>query len=186
MKTYLAIVGLLIVTLSPTWAQQPQAPASSTVAAPTTQTSTGGIGASLNKALGMYVFPAKNQNAATVEKDTQACYTWGKEQSGVDPLNPPDVKAEATEKGPDGSAVRGAAKGAVAGVAIGAIAGDAGKGAAIGAAAGGMGGAGGRRQRQQAEAQQAEKTAQSKEVEMMNSFKKAYAACLQGKGYTVN
>ena len=78
------------------------------------------------------------------------------------------------------------ARGALAGVAIGAIAGDAGKGAAIGAVAGGLGGRRasrvGRSQQQQANNQAAGQA----EADMMNSFKKAYSACLQGKGYTVN
>ena len=72
-----------------------------------------------------------------------------------------------------------------AGAAIGAIAGDAGKGAAIGAAAGGMKGMA---QGQQAQAQQNQKAqadAKAKEQEMKNSFIKAFSVCIEGKGYTV-
>ncbi|MGB5461678.1 MAG: glycine zipper family protein, partial [Eudoraea sp.] len=90
------------------------------------------------------------------------------------------------QTGPDGAAVGGAARGALAGVAIGAIAGDAGKGAAIGAASGAIAGHRasriGRSRQQQANNQAAGQA----EADMMNSFKKAYSACLQGKGYTVN
>src|SRR5690242_10792132 len=43
------------------------------------------------KSLGMYVFPAKNQNTATQEKDDTDCYKWAVEQSGVDPMNPTKV-----------------------------------------------------------------------------------------------
>ncbi|MBC7777245.1 MAG: hypothetical protein H7246_17565, partial [Phycisphaerae bacterium] len=96
--------------------------------------------ASFAKSLGIYVFPAKNQKQATIDKDDSDCYKWAVEQSGVDPLNPTKVEAKQVDTNPDGSAVVGAAKGAAAGVAIGAIAGDAGKGAAIGAVVGGLAG----------------------------------------------
>jgi hypothetical protein len=144
-----------------------------------------GMTASLNKSLGIYVFPAKDQDSETQAKDEQACYTWAVEQSGVDPLNMQQVKPDSVATGPDGSAVRGAARGAVAGVAIGAIAGDAGKGAAIGAAAGGMGGLAGKRHKDAAEKEKAAADANAKEQAMTDSFKKAYSACLEGKGYTV-
>ena len=109
---------------------------------------------SFAKSLGIYVFPAKDQDAATQQKDDSDCYRWAVEQSGVDPINPPKVEAAQVDTSPDGTAVKGAARGAAAGVAIGAIAGDAGKGAAIGAAAGAMAG---RRAKVQGDAQQQRK-----------------------------
>jgi len=39
--------------------------------------------ASLNKNLGIYVFPAKDQKADQQSKDEQACYSWTGEQSGA-------------------------------------------------------------------------------------------------------
>ena len=144
------------------------------------------LGAMVSKKVGLYVFPAKDQSAEQQAQDESYCYKWGVQQSGIDPLNPPQVQAQQVETGPDGAAVGGAARGAIAGVAIGAIAGDAGKGAAIGAASGAMAGHRrsrvGRSQQQQANNQAADQA----EVDMMNSFKKAYSACLQGKGYSVN
>jgi Glycine zipper len=140
---------------------------------------------SFAKSLGIYVFPAKNQDAATQQKDDSDCYRWAVEQSGVDPINPPKVEAEKVDTSPDGTAVKGAAKGAAAGVAIGAIAGDAGKGAAIGAVAGGVAG---RRAKVQGDAQQQEKNnqaASAQQAAMTDSFKKAFTACMEGKGYTV-
>jgi len=141
--------------------------------------------ASLNKSLGVFVFPAKDQKPEQQATDEQACYSWAVEQSGVDPLNMPATKPDSVATGPDGSAVKGAAKGAVAGVAIGAIAGDAGKGAAIGAAAGGMAGAAGRKQKQAQKEQQAKQTAAATDQAKIDSFKKAYSACLEGKGYSI-
>jgi len=140
---------------------------------------------SFAKSLGIYVFPAKNQDKATQEKDDADCYRWAVEQSGIDPVNPPKVESAKVDTSPDGTAVVGAAKGAAAGVAIGAIAGDAGKGAAIGAVAGGLAG---RRAKKVGDAQEQQKNDQAaaqQEAAMMDSFKKAFTACLEGKGYTV-
>ncbi len=129
--------------------------------------------------LGIYVFPAEGQDQATQDKDEYDCYKWGVEQSGVDPINPPDVQADPNAG--DGAVIGTAARGAAAGAAIGAISGDAGKGAAIGAVAGAFGGA----RRRGAAKQGAEQQAAQQEAAMINSFKKAFTACLEGKGYSV-
>jgi len=142
-------------------------------------------GTSFAKSLGIYVFPAKNQDKATQDKDDGDCYRWAVEQSGIDPLNPPKVEAAKVDTAPDGTAVKGAARGAAAGVAIGAIAGDAGKGAAIGAVAGGLAG---RRAKVAGDAQQQQKNEQAatqQTAAISAEFKKAFSACLEGKGYTV-
>jgi OmpA family protein len=140
---------------------------------------------SIAKGLGLYVFPSNDQDQVTQDADEVACYKWAKEQSGVDPINPPQVQAEAVDKSPDGSAVVGAAKGAAAGAAIGAIAGDAGEGAAIGAVVGGLRGRRARKAGDANEQQQNEQAAAAQEQELMNNFKKAFTACMEGKGYTV-
>jgi hypothetical protein len=141
--------------------------------------------ASLNKALGMYVFPAKSQTPEQQAADEQACYAWAVEQSGVDPLTTEATKPDSVETGPDGTVVRSAARGAVAGAAIGAIAGDAGKGAAIGAAAGGMSGVGAKRRKDAKKEEQTQQNASATDQAKIENFKKAYAACLEGKGYSV-
>ena len=143
------------------------------------------LGAMVSKKVGLYVFPAKDQSAEQQAQDESYCYKWAVQQSGIDPLNPPQVQAQQVETGPDGSAVSGAARGALAGVAIGAIAGDAGKGAAIGATAGAMGGRRGGKQAQAQQNQQAQANADAAEAETKNTFKKAFSACIEGKGYTV-
>ena len=140
-----------------------------------------GIGSSL----GLYVFPADNQEAATQEADEMACFKWAKNQTGYDPMNPDVYQGAEVDRSADGSAVGGAAIGAAGGAAIGAIAGDAGKGAAIGAIVGGVRGrrskvVGDERQ-QQANNQAAD--AASKEA--ANDYNKAFTACMEGKGYTV-
>jgi len=174
---------------APTPATQPAAPAQTTGAAAPAQASQAAapasVTASLNKTLGVFVFPAKDQKPEQQSADEQACYSWAVQQSGVDPLNMTATKPDTVAKGPDGSAVKGAAKGAVAGVAIGAIAGDAGKGAAIGAAAGGMAGASGGKKKQKQAEDKAKKDAAAADQAKIDSFKKAYSACLDGKGYSV-
>lgn len=149
------------------------------------------------------VYPAKGQSPEQQSKDEGECHAWAKQKTGIDPVAlaseasrpAPVASAPPSESGPGGERVRGAARGAAAGAAIGAIAGDAGKGAAAGAAAGTM--AGGARKRaaereaaaQQQRAQQqaqAQSEAQSAEVrQKLATFNKAYAACLEGRGYSV-
>ena len=141
--------------------------------------------ASIAKGLGLFVFPSNDQDKEKQELDEFQCYKWAKEQTGVDPINPPEVQAEKVDTSPDGSMVRGAAGGAAAGAAIGAIAGDTGKGAAIGAVVGGLRG---RRAKAYGDAkaqQQANQAATQATEELMNNFKKAFSACMTGKGYTV-
>jgi Skp family chaperone for outer membrane proteins len=140
---------------------------------------------SIAKELGLYVFPSEEQDKEQQELDEYNCYKWAKEQSGINPMKVEQIEAEQVDQSPDGSAVVGAAGGAAAGAAIGAIAGDAGKGAAIGAVVGGMAG---RRSKVAGDAQQQqqnEQAAAAKEKELMENFNKAFAACMEGKGYTV-
>ncbi len=127
-------------------------------------------------------YPAKGQGQEQMEKDKYQCYGWAKKQTGFDPMQP--QAQPQTSSRPRSSAVRGAAGGAALGAAGGAIAGDAGKGAAIGAATGGIiGGARMRRERQQeADMQQQQAAAYSNE---RGGYNRAYAACMEGRGYTV-
>lgn len=140
---------------------------------------------SIASSLDLYVFPSNNQDQDQQESDELACYKWAKEQTGVDPMNPPQVQAEQVDRSPDGSMVVGGAKGAAAGAAIGAIAGDAGQGAAIGAVVGGLRGRRAKKTGDAVEQQYNNISADAQEQEMMDSFKKAFSACMEGKGYTV-
>ncbi len=137
------------------------------------------------KSLGLYVFPTKDQDKKTQEADELACYNWAKEQTGYDPMNPTKVVAKQADTSLDGSAVRGAAGGAAAGAAIGAIAGDAGEGAAIGAVVGALRGRRARKMGDKMEHQQNTQAAAAMEKEYANNYKKAFSACMEGKGYTV-
>jgi hypothetical protein len=128
-------------------------------------------------------YPAKGQSAAKQSKDDGECYAWAKQSTGIDPAAlaaaPPPQQ---TGSSGGGERARGAVRGAAGGAAIGAIAGDAGKGAGIGAVVGTM--AGGRRARQNEAAgnQQAHAQAQGS----LNTYYRAYGACMSGRGYTIS
>jgi hypothetical protein len=138
----------------------------------------------VSKGLALYVFPAKGQSNQQQKKDEIECYNWAKDQSGIDPLNLPKTEVP-VQSGPSGGAVKGAAKGAAAGAAIGAITGDAGQGAAVGAAAGGMAGRRAGKKAQKAKNQQTQANAAASDKSTLDSFKKAFSVCIEGKGYTI-
>ncbi len=161
------------------------------------------------KSIGMFAYPKKNQSADQQKKDENECFTSAKQQSGVDPLAPPppsktDEQKKAEQKAAAdnaqqvrGGRVKGAARGAAGGAAIGAIADDeAGKGAAAGATAGAMvGGAKQRRANKAAKQQAAQTTAQKQQQEEaqakathqqgIDTFKRAFSACMDSRGYSI-
>lgn len=112
-----------------------------------------------------YVYPARGQSQEQQARDQAECHSWAVSQTGYNPTYAPAPT--------QGGAVRGAARGAAAGAVVGAIAGDAGTGAAAGAAGGAL--LGGMRRRDAARQQSA----------ATDAFDRAWAACLQGRGYTV-
>src|SRR5881409_84412 len=121
-------------------------------------------------AAGPFVYPQRGQSPEQQNKDSYECYGWAKAQSGVDPGPPPPAQAGQHARG----AVGGAARGAALGAAVGAIGGNAGKGAAAGAV---VGGAAGRRRSVMAQQQQQQAAG--------SAYERAFAACMEGRGYTV-
>ncbi|WP_281615919.1 YMGG-like glycine zipper-containing protein [Flammeovirga sp. SubArs3] len=140
---------------------------------------------SIAKNVGLYVFPSKGQDQATMDSDEMSCYKWAVQQSGYDPMNPTKVEATQVSTKSGKSMVKGAAGGAAAGAAIGAIAGDTGEGAAIGAIAGGLRGRMSNRKAAAAQQQQNNQQAAAQNKALEDNFKKAFSACMEGKGYTV-
>jgi hypothetical protein len=129
------------------------------------------------------VYPAKGQSVQQQSQDDAQCFAWAKQSTGIDPAvvasSPPPQQTGPAVGG--GQRARGAARGAAGGAAIGAIAGDAGKGAAAGAVVGTM--AGGRRARQDQAAQNQQ--AQAQQQELIQTYYRAYGACMEGRGYTI-
>jgi hypothetical protein len=125
-------------------------------------------------------YPAKGQSADKQNKDQGECVAWAKQTTGIDPAA---VAAAPPPSGTTGGGerVRGAARGAVGGAAIGAIAGDTGKGAGAGAVLGTM--AGGRQARQNRAAQEQQGQAQAQSA--IDTYNRAFGACMSGRGYTV-
>jgi len=146
-----------------------------------------GIGASATSAAQeLMVFPNKDQTAEEQQQDEFTCYNWAKGETGFDPM----VVPTATEPPPQESAAKqgGVAKGAVRGAAVGQVIGgdsDSTKsGAAAGALVGGMR-RNDQKRKEQAEAQQWEQEQQQIYAENRNRYNRAYAACMEGKNYTV-
>jgi len=123
------------------------------------------------------VYPAKGQSPQQQQSDDAACYAWAKSNTGIDPATAASAPPPAS-----GPAVGGGerARGAVRGAAVGAVV-DGGDGARTGAAVGVA--AGGARARQNQRAQQ--QSAQSQQQGSMDTYYRAYGACMEGRGYSV-
>ncbi len=138
-----------------------------------------------------YVYPAEGQSAEQTEQDKFACYQWAQEQTGFDPAvaqAPTGSGSPQSSESGGASVAKGAAGGALVGLGVGAIAGSAGKGAAIGAVGGGLiGGLSHRdKEKRQAEAaQQQQQQAAAQYNQALSDYNRAYAACLEARGYTV-
>jgi len=158
--------------------------------------------------VGLYAYPGKGQSHDQQLIDESGCYNSAQQQTGVSPDTPApqppssaDVQAaqsQAADAAPEqkGGRAKGAARGAAKGAVVGGIVGDAGKGAAVGATVGTV--RGGRQQGQanaaakdQASAQagtQVQQQYQSQKAaydEQMNTFKRAFSACMDARGYSV-
>ncbi len=129
-----------------------------------------------------FIYPAEGQSAEQQEQDEFQCQRFARDRTGFDPMATPRASSAPPEQ--QGGAVGGAARGALLGTAVGAIAGDTRRGAAIGAASGGLMGGMRRRDsnRQQEQWRQQEAANYQRQ---RNEFNRAFAACLEGRGYTV-
>ena len=147
-----------------------------------------------------FVYPKKGQSEQQMEKDKFECYGWAKQQSGFDPMNPPsqqELEAKArqqqgqqAQQSGGGETGEGVAKGVVGGAIIGeVVSDDPGKGAVIGGIIGGIRGSKRAEQKQQQQAQQQQQAikqqAQAELARQRGTYNRAYAACLEGRGYTV-
>ena len=132
----------------------------------------------------LMIYPNEGQDKDRQEMDEFQCYGWAKDQSGFDPMAVPTAtEAPPQQEAQKGGLVRGAAGGAAVGAII-----DGGDGAAKGAAAGAVLG-GMRRNSQNRSQQQQQQNWEQEQAQQYaakrNSYNRAYAACLEGRGYTV-
>ena len=130
----------------------------------------------------MFIYPAQGQDRDQQDMDEFQCQRFGTEQSGFDPMRTPTATSARPQQ--QGGAVGGAARGALLGTAVGAIAGDTRRGAAMGAASGGLMGGMRRRDSNRQQDQWAQQETANYQ-QQRNQFNRAFAACLEGRGYTV-
>ncbi|MGI9285284.1 MAG: hypothetical protein ACR2P1_07835 [Pseudomonadales bacterium] len=132
----------------------------------------------------LIVYPNQGQDAEQQGQDEYQCYGWAKGQSGFDPMAKPTTSApppkEEAKKG-------GLARGALRGAAVGALI-DGSSGAKKGAGAGAVMGGARRADQNRGQAKAEEQWEQEQVAEYQrnrSSYNRAYAACLEGRGYTV-
>lgn len=137
----------------------------------------------------LYVYPSSGQTAEQQMADERECRQWSQEMTGVDPGNPgAGVQAATAPQDGEGlAAAQGAVRGAAGAALIGNLADeDAGEYALAGAFIGSVRGAR-RKEAANREAQaQAQAQTQAATQEKLETFKRAFTACMQGKEYTVN
>lgn len=142
-----------------------------------------------------FVYPKEGQSQEQLEQDKFQCYNWAKNESGFDPMEVPKATAPPPQKQASsstaGGAVKGGVGGALLGTGVGAITGGR-KGARKGAAIGGLSGGvlGGMKssqanRRDQQAQQQWEQQQVAAYTQKRNAYNRAYAACLEARGYTV-
>lgn len=139
----------------------------------------------------VYFYPVRGQSAEQQDRDKYECNGWAVKQSGFDPSlpsTPPHLRSTLVAESPPGAGIAtGAAIGAVLGAAIGSPR-DTGAGAVVGAIAGAAVGGAAETASQQGRQQAAlsESSAHAASLERQASdFRRAMAACLEGRGYTV-
>ena len=130
----------------------------------------------------LFIYAAEGQSQDQQDLDEVQCRRFGTEQTGFDPRETPTATTARPQA--QGGLLRGGARGALLGTAVGAIAGDAGRGAAMGAAGGGLLG-GMRRQDSQRQQQQWAQQEGANYQRNRSEFNRAFAVCLEGRGYTV-
>lgn len=143
----------------------------------------------------IFFYPNKGQDASQQDRDRYECYLWAMDKTGFDPSIPqlaPHQKVEVVPSPPTG---HDTAVGAITGAVLGAIVSsphNAAEGAAIGAVAGGVLGATSDSARQE-QAQQLQNQYNRQEISKISrmekqaqNYRRAMAACLEGRDYTVS
>ncbi|WP_094777672.1 glycine zipper family protein [Paraburkholderia ribeironis] len=121
------------------------------------------------------IYPARGQSPAQQQTDTAECHSWAQQTTGVNPVTLAEQMANSPPpEQPRGGLFRGAAGGALFGTLIG------------GAAGGHWGeGAGMRMRRGQAQMAMQQEGMQQQASGDLARYNRAVAACMTGRGYTV-
>src|SRR5271167_486829 len=136
----------------------------------------------------VFVYPAQGQSPQQADRDRYECHNWAVQQTGVDPSRAASYQQVVVQPAnPPGS---GAVGGAVAGAIIGSIiAGPwhSGTGFLVGGATGAIVGsaADASAQKQAKQTQQQINQAAAAGQAQADAYRRAFGACLTGRGYTV-
>ena len=143
----------------------------------------------------IFFYPNKGQDAHQQDRDRYECYLWAVNQTGFDPSIPqlaPHQKVEVVPNPPIGyDTATGAITGAVLGAIVSSPYNEA-EGAAIGAVTGALFGAvsdsarQGQAQRLQDQYNQQEIRKIARKEKQAENYRRAMAACLRGRGYSVS
>lgn len=142
----------------------------------------------------VYFYPKQGQSPEQQDRDRYECYLWAVKQTGFDPSRPNLAPHQRVRVTPVPAPGHDTAVGALAGAAIGAAVSEPGDkvgGAAIGAVTGAaIGAASDAARQQQAERlQQGYDQAYAAQQAMLDrqarDYRRAMAACLEGRGYAV-
>jgi len=142
----------------------------------------------------VYFYPSAGQSPEQQDRDRYECYLWAMQQTGFDPSQPnlaPHQRVTVTPVPPPG---HDTATGALTGAAIGAVVSEPGNkagGAVVGAVAGAAIGAMSDKARQE-QAQRMQESYNRADAErnarleqQASEYRRAMAACLEGRGYSV-
>lgn len=139
----------------------------------------------------MYVYPQQGQSNEQMEQDKFQCYQFGRDQTGFDPMQVPTATRPPPQEKQVTSTGRTVARGAAVGGAYGALTGNSSKarsrakrGAAAGLVVGGMRNSNARRENE-ANRKNWEQEQAANYQHNRNNYNRAYAACLEGRGYSV-
>lgn len=139
----------------------------------------------------VYFYPTKGQSKAQQDRDRYECYLWAMEQTGFDPSAPqlaPHQRVRIEPAIPPGQETKA---GAITGAVLGAATSEHGKeteGAIKGAIAGAIIGAASESARHERTKRLEERIEAEHSVrieQQANSYRRAMAACLKGRGYEV-
>ena len=67
----------------------------------------------LASSMGIFIYPTQSQTPEQQNQDDSECFGFARTQSGYDPINPPQITAQAPDQGPSGARVAGAARGEI-------------------------------------------------------------------------
>lgn len=143
----------------------------------------------------VYFYPKAGQSQEQQDRDRYECYLWAVDQTGFDPSNPKLAPHQRVNVVPRPPAGRATAAGAVSGAVIGAAVsrpGNKAGGAVIGAIAGATLGAMSDAAREERARQiqehydQADAERDALVERQAQDYRRAMAACLEGRGYSVS